>query len=1819
MSKQSADWYGGNVSNEYRKAPDYQNYGLLVFDLKGELLKVTDSWKIFSSTLGLPDSFKFGTIKALKSGGKALISDQVWQVILTHGHWKQSVFLDGQTYNKSILVAANLGFSHEGEPNSVSLIFEIHHLVSELSRMEKMLNQGVEMIAVLDPEGHYLYNSPSYTNMMGYQIDELKGFLAFDLVYPDDLARIKEEFQRIFSENKVTLSPYRIRRKDGTYLWLQSIGTNMLDDPDIHGIIVTSSEVSDLIKIEESLKESESRYKYLFKNNPACIYVWDLETDEVLDCNQRALKLYGYTREEFIGMSVMDLRPPEDIPRIQKLKKGLKGYSNYGDNSFHGTSRHFTKDRRLIDVEINGQMIYFKGRRSSFITVHDITEKVQAEKKLLESEEKYRTVFDLSPIPKWVFKKGTFEIVEVNDQACDQYGYSRGEFLKLKIDHLFDTKEFERFSQKIKNVEENQLLRERPLKHFTKQGKLLYVEFTCKEAEFLGQETMIGLAIDQTNQFIGDRLEELEIKLLEESMAGSHPLQQILTNFLKGLEYIGGDRRMAVIKARNEKLRLFAAPSFAQRDFSFLDEPSSLVQLGPFGKAVLSGEGQVSAINKHQISANFKAFLNEFGIRTCWVQPIFDSNKKVMALFTVLFKQIVTADDRDLEYLQRFTSLLGVVMEKDANSQALILSNERYNFVNLATNDIFYDWYVQDDRLFWGGSFEKVLGYKLSDEIYSIEDWESKVVEEDRNKVLEQVWQSVIDESKDRISFSYRMIRADGQVIYVNERGFISRDEWGKAIRLVGAISDVTKQRMEEQRLLLMESVVTNTSDAVLITEANPSLYPGPKVIFVNEAFTQMTGYQPHEIIGKTPRILQGKKTNQSELDKLRLAITNWESCNTTTINYKKNGDEFWVNFSISPVSDENGLYTHWISIQRDVTKQKIEETTKEIIADSVRFFGNEERFKGSLYNTIDYLVKFGGFDLGEIWLINEDRTRINLMAKAYNSPLGKRYYERETDWHSYEIGEGIPGAVWQKEESIYLPDLSGVQGKRRENALKSGIRAVFSTPLKVNGELIGVVSFASDDPAKISKITLTILESISEDLGAQIRRKKIEEELLQLFDSTQTIICVLGFDGKLKNINEGMVRVTGFSKEELIKNSLVEFFPENEKNKFQAIWDEIIKEKATKQFQSRLSTKNGEEVWLEWSSTVYLEEELVYLMAKDISEEQELQSLLESANKMARIGFWDWDAIKDAQYWSPITKEIHEVEQDYEPRVENAINFYKKEAIPVIAHHFNRCMTEGVPYDLELPIITAKGNEIWIRTQGQPEFRNQKLIRVYGTIQDITPLKKAKLELQSALEEKNRVLESIGDAFLSVDKDWNITYWNKQAENIFKHERKKILGTNVWDSFPELKPTRIYQNFLHLMGTSKPVQMEEYFFKEQRWYELNVYPSSTGISIYLKDITLRKLTEDLIRQSNERFEKVTQATQDAIWDWDISKDTLYWGEGFKKLFGIDHQQENLNFENWESAIHPEDQERVKTIINQHLQNPNQEKIQNEYRFARADGSYADVIDRAIIIRNSKGEANRIIGAISDISDRKVFENSLKSLNEKLEARAHELSLSNAELEQFAYVASHDLQEPLRMISSFLSLLERKYKDNLDEKALEYIHFAVDGAKKMRQVILDLLEFSKVGSHLEQKETFQLAEVVDEAIKMQRKLVQSKTASIRIGKLPKLKNYRTPILQVFTNLINNALKYGRPNVPVEIEIECVSRGEVYEFSVRDNGIGIPKDSFDKIFVIFQRLQLKNIHAGTGIGLSVVKKIIENFGGKIWLESTVGEGTAFYFTLPKKSP
>ena len=334
------------------------------------------------------------------------------------------------------------------------------------------------------------------------------------------------------------------------------------------------------------------------------------------------------------------------------------------------------------------------------------------------------------------------------------------------------------------------------------------------------------------------------------------------------------------------------------------------------------------------------------------------------------------------------------------------------------------------------------------------------------------------------------------------------------------------------------------------------------------------------------------------------------------------------------------------------------------------------------------------------------------------------------------------------------------------------------------------------------------------------------------------------------------------------------------------------------------------------------------------------------------------------------------------------------------------------------------------------------------------------------------------------------------------------------------------------------------------------------------------------------------------------------------EMFG--YTEAELTSLGWQDITHPDYIATSASLIQQAIEGENNQYTLDK-RYIRKDGSVFWARLKVSAHKNDRGELLNFISTIESIDDLKEQENQLLKTNtgleKQVEERLRELERSNAELEQFAYVASHDLQEPLRMVSSYMQLIEDRYTDKLDEDGKEFIQYAVDGALRMQTLIKSLLEYSRVGSDQGVHETVEMESVLESAKQNLTSIIASSQAVITNDELPVVSGNKSQLIQLMQNL-SNAIKYSIRDSRPEIHVSVSRSGKdnKWQFSVRDNGIGFEPAYAERIFVIFRRLHTKESYAGTGIGLAICKKIIERHGGQIWADSSPGNGSTFHFTL-----
>jgi PAS domain S-box-containing protein len=516
--------------------------------------------------------------------------------------------------------------------------------------------------------------------------------------------------------------------------------------------------------------------------------------------------------------------------------------------------------------------------------------------------------------------------------------------------------------------------------------------------------------------------------------------------------------------------------------------------------------------------------------------------------------------------------------------------------------------------------------------------------------------------------------------------------------------------------------------------------------------------------------------------------------------------------------------------------------------------------------------------------------------------------------------------------------------------------------------------------------------------------------------------------------------------------------------------------------------------------------------------------------------------------------------------------------------------------------------------------------ILVTAAIRDIA-VRKAADEHLAQMEARYRgLLEAAPDAMVVVNEAGEIVLLNLQAEKQFGYHRDELVGQPVTNIIPDGFAERLITDGartaaealaqqigtgIELIGHRKggsafPIELM-----------LSPLDSIDGILVTaaIRDVSSRRDAQEALRASEERHRMAVELAEMGTWIWNIEEDAISWSDQFHLIFGLT-SNDGLTFDVMFGAVHPEDRDELEQNLRASITLGKPYDI--EFRVVWPDSSIRWIASRGGVRRSSDGVALSMQGTVVDITASKAAQEAARQ-REALERVAAELERSNDDLQQFAYVAAHDLQEPLRMVSSYTRLLADRYRGRLDADADTYIEFAVDGAYRMQRLIEDLLAYCQVGTAGHDLRETSTEDALARALMNLQGAIGESGAAVTHDPLPTLIADPDQLVQLFQNIVGNAIKYRGAAAPqVHVSAKKNRAGE-WVFSMRDNGLGIDPRYFEKIFLMFQRLHGRTEFSGTGIGLSLCKKIAERHGGRMWVESTPGTGSTFYLALPEVRP
>jgi PAS domain S-box-containing protein len=782
-------------------------------------------------------------------------------------------------------------------------------------------------------------------------------------------------------------------------------------------------------------------------------------------------------------------------------------------------------------------------------------------------------------------------------------------------------------------------------------------------------------------------------------------------------------------------------------------------------------------------------------------------------------------------------------------------------------------------------------------------------------------------------------------------------------------------------------------------------------------------------------------------------------------------------------------------------------------------------------------------------------------------------------------------------------------------------------------GQLAQLVGQFADEHAALGK-------EVVERRRAEQALRESEERFRLIFEAAPDAYYLSDLKGVFVDGNAAVERLLGMGRVELVGKSLLNagLLPTGSIPRAAALLARSVLGQLTGPDEFELNRKDGSHVAVEIMThpVTIGGRTLVLGIARDVTERKRAEEALRAseaqlsnAMETAKLGSWEYDVVNDLftfndHFYRVFHTTAEQVGSYMMSSAEYARRFVHPEDATMVGIEVRKAIETTDPNytrQLEHRIIYADGGigHISVRFFTVKDSQG-RTVKTHGANQDITDRKLAEQAVRES-EERLRVLYAgITDAVLvsRVGTDgWPglIVEANDAASRLLGYSRAELLTKSITDiSIPVPGPDP--RNTATLLQSRSDVLFELVLMaKDGRHLFVEVHAGSLEhcgehAAVYIvRDVTERNRIEMELRKSEERYRRVNENIQDIIYSVDAQMRVTFASGNSDALLGVPAERlvgQRLEVLAELMQVNGPGPGGTLRCLEQVAAEPG-ETIEGVVELPPSSAGRRWVEVRARIQHDGSGRPIGSTGVIRDVTRRKQAE-------ETLLAKERELSRSNAELEQFAYIASHDLQEPLRMVGSYTQLLARRYEGKLDEDANEFIGFAVDGVTRMQSLINDLLAYSRVGRRGREPRLTESGKALDRALQNLRLTIKDNNGNVTHDQLPVVMADDRQLEQLFQNLVGNAMKY-HGDVPPGVHVSAERSNNWWEFAVKDNGIGIEPQYHERIFQIFQRLHTRNEYAGTGIGLAVCRRIVERHGGKIWVESEPGKGSTFRFTLP----
>lgn len=1014
---------------------------------------------------------------------------------------------------------------------------------------------------------------------------------------------------------------------------------------------------------------------------------------------------------------------------------------------------------------------------------------------------------------------------------------------------------------------------------------------------------------------------------------------------------------------------------------------------------------------------------------------------------------------------------------------------------------------------------------------------------------------------------------------------------------------------------------------------------------YCNEKGISTYEYSSDELLKKNIIDLRSEKEKPKAEQQYGLALSG-KGTTFTTEHTTKNGKEFPVEVSAKLIEIEGKYFIN--SIVRDITERKkfeaeiLKLNRVYLVLSNINQVIVRQRDREQLLKEVcRIIVEDGKFLCAWIGLMDNSNYQI---LECYG--LAKEKIEKEIiSVIQNDLNNSISKSLIENHSKIIVNYLQKeLQNKNWiESALRLGIKSFVGYYLRLSSSEEGVIYIYSKEENFFSKSEMKLIDELIDDLSyalTSIENEKILREnqlkIKNIFENSQDVFYSHRVDHIPNYVSPQIKKVLGYDVEEaMIK--WTDFLSDNPSNQIginmtnKAIETGI----AQKPYELELIHKTGKKVWVEVREAPIVENgktiEIVGSFSDITYKKATEKALIESEKK-----FRDTIAYLDEGYYS-VTLEGILLDHN---RAFNRIFGYSEDKdlrgtylqdfwlYPEERNKYLKELSNGSLNNFHVNAKTKDGTPINVIVSAHIVYNDKKNPeRIEGVFSDITDLLDIQKQLIIEKEWSEKIINSASSIIVALDKEAKICLFNKYAEELTGYKAEEVLGKNWISTFIPTELQKDINTVWYEIVEKKLIghQHENIILTKNgdelliRWNNAVVIEDDEFKMILSvgEDITERKKIEDKLKESEENFRTIIESAPVGIIMSDINDKTLFVNNKFIELTGYT-KEDYSSINEWWNVAYPD--ELYRGQIKEKWEGSVKEAIKNNSSIAPIESMVKCKDGTTKFFETGFVNVKQFnIITFVDITKRKEAEKEITEINEELELRVKQrtemLEQANKELESFSYSVSHDLRAPLRAISGFSNILVSDYKKDLPSEAQTLLTDIVNNAKKMSQLIDDLLEFSRIIRKDFKKSSIDMNELFKNCFNELLQTTKNKNIKFNEMKLPEGYGDEHLIKQVVTNLLSNAIKFSSKKTNPEIIIEGVSMTNENIYSITDNGEGFDMRYYNKLFGVFQRLHRQDEFEGTGVGLAIVSRIVQRHGGKVWAESEIGKGTTFYFSLP----